>query len=58
MISSLISILVVALILALLYWAVSRFVSGTPLTIVGVILGLVLLLYALQKLNLLHSIDL
>jgi hypothetical protein len=48
MLSTLISILIAALVLYLIYYLVGKFMSGTPLQIVGIILGLVFLLYALR----------
>lgn len=51
MLTSLITLLVVALVLAIIYYVVGMFLHGTPLTIVGIILGLVLLLYALRLFN-------
>jgi hypothetical protein len=51
MLTSLIGLLLVLLVLVIIYWAVSRFVTGTPLTIIGIILGLVFLVYALRTLG-------
>ena len=48
MITSLISLLIAALVLFIIYWIVSQFIQGTPLTIISMILGLVFLLYALR----------
>lgn len=48
MISALITLLIFALILAVVYYVVGIFIQGTPLTIIGIILGLVLLLKALS----------
>lgn len=56
MIESLIAILIVALVLFVLYWLVGKFVTGLPLQIVGIVLGLILLLYALKRLGLINSI--
>lgn len=52
MIDSLLVIAVTALVLWLVYFLVGKFMSGTPLQIVGIILGLILLLTALRELNL------
>ena len=52
MIEALIAILVVAFVLAVVYWILSKFLTGLPLQIVGVIMALLLLLVALQKLGL------
>ena len=54
MITTLIGLLIVALVLWLVYWGVGKFMSGTPYQIVGVILGLVFLLYALRSLGILN----
>jgi hypothetical protein len=53
MIQTLIILVIVALILALIYYAVSIFVGGKPLQIIGIILALVFLLYVLRTFNLL-----
>lgn len=55
MITSLISILVVALVLALIFYVIGMFIQGKPLTIIGLILGLILLLYALNRLGVLPA---
>lgn len=51
MITTLITLLVLALVLYLIYYVVGLFIQGTPLKIIGVILGLVFLLYALRAFN-------
>jgi hypothetical protein len=51
MLASLITLLIVALVLAVIYFVVGTFISGRPLQIIGIILGLVLLLYALRLFN-------
>lgn len=51
MLTTLISILIAVLILYLIYFLVGKFMSGQPLKIVGIILGLVFLLYALRAFN-------
>ncbi len=52
MITTLITLLVVALVLWIIYFVVGKFVDGTPLQIIGIILALVFLLYALKAFNL------
>lgn len=49
MISILISLLVTGLVLYLIYYIVGMFIKGQPLKIIGIILGLVFLLYALRS---------
>ena len=58
MIETLILILILALVFYVLYWAVSQFVQGTPLKVVGALLALILVLVALNKLGLLSGVDL
>ena len=48
MIQSLIVLLILALILYLIWFIVGKFITGTPHQIIGIILGLILLLYALS----------
>ncbi|MEP6671706.1 MAG: hypothetical protein ABJF10_21275 [Chthoniobacter sp.] len=49
MITSLISLLLCALVLYLIWWVVGLFISdGTIMKIIGIILGLVLLIYGLR----------
>lgn len=48
MISALITFLVVALVLYLIWYLVGLFITGRPHQIIGIILGLILLLYAFQ----------
>ena len=52
MISTLITLLILALILYLIWYVVGMFVKGQPHQIIGIILGLILLLYALNALGL------
>jgi hypothetical protein len=52
MIQTLIVLLVMALVLYLIWFVAGKFIQGTPLQIIGIILGLVWLLYALQALGL------
>lgn len=56
-VQSLIAVLVAALVLFLIYWVAGKFIQGTPLQIIGVILGLIFLVFALQRLGLLSSIS-
>jgi hypothetical protein len=51
MINSLLILLIVALVLLIVYYLVGLFIQGRPLQIVGIILGLLLLLYALKLFN-------
>lgn len=46
-----IAILVVFLLLFLIYWGVSKFIQGVPLTVIGIILGIIFLVYSLQRLG-------
>lgn len=48
MLTSLLTLLIVALVLVLIYYVVGMFITGKPLQIIGIILGLVLLIYALR----------
>ena len=48
MIETLITLLIVALVLVLIYYVVGWFITGRPLQIIGIILGLCFLLYALR----------
>ena len=48
MITTLISLLVTGLVLYLIYYIVGMFIKGQPLKIIGIILGLVFLVYALR----------
>ena len=58
MIEALITILVVALLLFLIYYIVGMFMGGRPLQIVGIILGLLFLLYAIRMLRILTVVGL
>ena len=55
MIQTLITLLIMALVLYLIWWVAGKFITGTPLQIIGLILGLVWLLYALSALGLVPS---
>ena len=48
MITTLISLLVTGLVLYLIYYIVGMFIKGQPLKIIGIILGLIFLVYALR----------
>jgi hypothetical protein len=54
MITVLITLLIVGLVLALIFYVCGWFFQGRPLQIVGIILGLIWLLYALKTLNLIN----
>lgn len=47
------SLLILGLVLALIYWVVSTFISGRPLQIVGVLFALILVVYALRAFGIL-----
>lgn len=53
MITTLISLLIAGLILYVIFYVVGMFIKGQPLKIIGIILGLVFLLYALRAFNIL-----
>lgn len=48
MISTLITLLIVVLIAYLVWWCVGLFIQGKPHQVIGIIIGLVVLLYALK----------
>jgi hypothetical protein len=52
MLHTLLILLVVALILALIYYVAGMFIQGRPLQIIGAILALIWIIYALSALNL------
>jgi hypothetical protein len=52
MISTLISILIAGLVLYVIYYVARMFFKGQPLNIVGIILGLIFVLYALRTAHL------
>ena len=54
MITALITLLIVALILYLIWYICGMFIKGQPHQIIGIILGLIFLLYALQTLGFFH----
>jgi hypothetical protein len=51
MITTIIYLLIFGLVLYLVYFIVGKFVTGKPLQIIGIILGLIFLLYALNALG-------
>ena len=53
MLTAVIAILVLALILWLVFYFVSKFVTGVPLQIVGILFAVLLVAYALKALGLL-----
>lgn len=58
MLTALLTILIVALVLIILYWLLGKLCGGVPLQVIGVILALILLLFALKKLGLTGSLGL
>ena len=52
MITILISLLITGLVLYVIYYVVGMFIKGQPLKIIGIILGLIFLLYALRSFGL------
>ena len=48
MLTALISLCIVALVLYLIYFLIGKFVQGTALQILGIILALILVVYALR----------
>jgi len=56
MIATLISLLIIALVLYLVWFICGMFIKGQPHQIIGVILGLIFLLYALQMLGVFHGV--
>jgi hypothetical protein len=53
-----IAILIVFLILFVIYWCVGKFIQGVPHTVIGIILGIIFLVYALKRLGVADSISL
>lgn len=52
MLQTLIVLLIMALVLYLIFFVAGKFITGTPLQIIGIILGLIWILYALNALGL------
>lgn len=48
MITALLTFLVVALIVYLVWYLIGLFIQGTPHQVIGIILGVILLIYALK----------
>lgn len=53
MITTIISLLIAGLVLYIIYYVVGMFIKGRPLSIIGLVLGLIFLLYALRTLGVL-----
>ncbi len=54
-----IAILVVFLVLFLIFWCVQKFITdGTVRTVIGIILGIVFLVYALNRLGVMDHLKL
>jgi hypothetical protein len=51
MITTLISLLIAGLVLCVIYYVVGMFIKGQLLNIIGIVLGLLFLLYALRAFN-------
>jgi hypothetical protein len=51
MITTLISLLIAGLVLYVIYYVVGMFIKGQLLNIIGIVLGLLFLLYALRAFN-------
>jgi hypothetical protein len=51
MITTLISLLIAGLVLYVIYYVVGMFIKGQLLNIIGLVLGLLFLLYALRAFN-------
>ena len=51
MITTLISLLIAGLVLYVIYYVVGMFIKGQLLSIIGIVLGLLFLLYALRAFN-------
>jgi hypothetical protein len=56
MIATLLTLLIIALILYLVWYICGLFIKGQPHQIIGIILGLIFLLYALQMLGIFHGV--
>ena len=52
MLTTLLTLLIVGLVLVVIYYVAGMFLGGNILNIVGIILGLVFLIYALKAFNL------
>ncbi len=58
MISTLLTLLIIGLILWVIYFIVGKFIGGTPHQIIGAVLAIIFLVYALQRLGLISGISL
>jgi hypothetical protein len=56
MIPAVISLLIVGLVLYLIWYVCGLFIQGRPQQVIGVVLALIFLLYALQVLGLFHRV--
>ena len=52
MLQTLLILLIMALVLYLIFFVAGKFITGTPLQIIGIILGLIWIIYALNALGL------
>lgn len=52
MLQTLLVLLIMALVLYLIFFVAGKFITGTPLQIIGIILGLIWIIYALNALGL------
>jgi hypothetical protein len=48
MLTTLLTVLIAAFVLYILFFIVGKFIKGQPLTIIGVILGVIFLVFALR----------
>ena len=58
MLEALIVILSVGLVLYLIFWVAGQFVQGVPLKIIGAVLALIFVLYALNKIGVIGHLNL
>ncbi len=58
MLEALIVILIVGLVLYLIFWVAGQFVQGVPLKIIGAVLALIFVLYALNKIGVIGHLNL
>lgn len=52
MLEALITLLILGLVLYLIWWFVGKFITGFPYQVIGIILGLIWLIWALKTLGL------
>ncbi len=55
---ALVAVLVVFLVLFLLYYLAGKFMPGPPRQVAGIVLGIIFLIYALNRFGLLQGLDL